>query len=192
MDYTQLMKECKAACRERNACQEGYADLLRAENVVEILNVAVRNWNDVYRSKYADIVADNIIRWFDGLEKDFHEAGIFVNEETRKGIVIVSNAAELLTFGGNARIYVFGDADIEAYDNCEVYCRCSDATIELHDYASGVIERGKVYAYDWSSVESHEKCFCYDYSSVVISKGICHDKGHRRLSWSENVTIIKE
>lgn len=191
MTYEQFMNECKAACRERNACAEGYAELLRAENVVEILTVAVHNWNDVYKSKYADIVAANVIRWYKELKSDFNEAGIFVNEEIRKGIAIVCHTDKVLTFGGNARVYVFDKAHVVARDSSDVYCRSEEAEIELYDNSYGKIEKGKVWAYDWSQVESHQECFCHHHSNVVISSGIAHDFGHRMLSTSENVTVIK-
>lgn len=192
MTYEQFMEECKAACRERNACAEGYAALLRSENVVEMLNVAVHNWNDVYKSKYSDIVAANAVRWYKELKSDFNTAGIFVNEEVSKGLVIVSNTDKVLTFSGNAKVYIFGKAHVIARDNCEVNCRCKDSEIELYDNASGKIEKGKVWAYGWSQVESHQECFCYQHSNVLVSEGVIHDYGHRILSMSENITVIRE
>ena len=192
MTYEQFMEECKAACHERNACQAGYAELLRSENVGQILTTVVHNWNDVYRSKYADIVAKNVVRWYEGLKEDFNKAGIFVNEEIRKGIAVVSDTNQVLQFGGNAKVYVFGKAHIIARDTCQVSCRCEDAEIELYDIASGTIERGKVWVYDWASVESHQECHCYGHSNVLVSEGVLHDHGHRKLSQSDNVTIIKE
>lgn len=181
MDYTQFMNECKAACRERNACQAGYAELLRSGSVEEILTTVVHNWNDVFRSKYADIVAKNVTRWFDGLEAEFHAAGFYVNEETDRGIAIVSHAERQLRFGGRARVYVFAGSHVIIQGSAQVYCRDAESEIEMYDESSGKIEAGRVWAHDWATLESHGDCTCYDRTTVYAYGGTLTDHGHRRL-----------
>lgn len=191
MDYEQFMKECKAACHERHACQEGYEMLLRSESVPEILMTVVRNWDDVWRSKYSDIVAENVTRWFEGLEQEFHAAGFFVNEETAKGIAVVSHPDRVLRFGGRAKVYVFGKAHVIAMDDAQVYCRNAESEIELYDQAYGKIDAGRVSAHNWATVESHQECTCHNHTTVYAYGGVLNDHGHRRLSVAEGVTINK-
>lgn len=190
MNYEQFMQECKAACHERNACADGYQQLLRSQTVPEILLTVVHNWQDVWRSKYSDIVAKNVVRWFTGLEQEFHDAGFFINEETDKGIAVVARPDKVLHFSGRARVYIFDKAHVTACDHCEVYCRNAESEIELFDYAYGKIEAGKVSARDWATVESHQECACYNHTTILVSEGILHDHGHLRLTTGDNVTII--
>lgn len=191
MDYKQFMEECKAACHERNACSEGYQMLLRSESVQEILLTVVRNWTDVWQSKYSDIVAKNIARWFDGLEREFHEAGIFVNEESDRGIVMLSNPGRTLRFTGAARVYLFGTAHVVATDHCTVYCRDDKSEVELYGRAYGKITAGRVSVHDRAQAESHQECTCYDSSKVYAFGGRVYDYGHLKLHTSRNVEIIK-
>ena len=191
MDYEQLMTETKMACHERQACRNGYEMLLRSKNVQEILLTAVKNWDDVWRSKYYDIVADNIERWFYGLEQEFHAAGIYVNEETNKGIAIVSRPDKILSYGGRAKVYVFAKAHIVASDHAEVYCRDENSVVELYDHAYGKIDDGLVMANDCSKVESKGKCICHEQSKVYAMGGVLYDHGHSRLNIANGVEIIK-
>ena len=189
MDYHQFTIECKAACHERHACGNGYQMLLNSQTVPEILNTVACNWNDVWRSKYSDIVAKNITRWFDGLEDEFHASGFFVNEETDKGIVFVSRPGKILTFTGRAKVYIFDTAHVIAKDNVQVYCRDKDSEIELYGYSYGKIEAGRVSAHNTSEVESYQECTCYDRTSVYALSGILHDFGHLQLVVENNVII---
>lgn len=191
MDYEQFMKECKAACHERHACADGYQMLLKSESVQDILMTVVRNWNDVWVSKYADIVAENITRWFSGLEKEFHDSGIFVNEDACKGIVMVSNPGQTLRFAGKAKVYLFGPAHVIATDHSQVYCRDAGGEVELYDYAYGKIDAGRVSAYNRATVESHQECTCHNYTTVYAYGGTLHDKGHHKLHLSDGVTVTK-
>lgn len=190
MDYEQLMEEAKRACRERQACRNGYDMLIRSKNVQEVLLTAVKNWDYVWRSKFYDVVADNIDRWFEGLEQEFHAAGIYVNEPTDKGIAIVSNAEETLVFEGRARVYIFARSRVIAKGGAQVYCRDSESIIELYGRAYGYVEQGMVVAHDWSEVESRGVCYSYDYCKVRAFGGILHDYGHRRLNTDNGVKFI--
>ena len=191
MDYEQFKQECKAACHERHACQQGYEQLLRSANVNDILTTVVRNWDDVWHSKYSDIVAENITRWFSGLEQEFHAAGFYVNEDCRKGIAVVSRPDRTLCFTGRARVYVFAKAHVVATGGARVYCRDAESEIELHGHAYGKIDAGHVSAYDWSDVDSTGDCHCYDHSTVRAYGGTLHDHGHRRLDTANDVKILK-
>ena len=157
MDYEGFKEEWKQACRERHACTKGYEQFLRSNSIGEILQTAVDNWTDVYQSKFADFMAANIVRQFAGLEQEFHDAGFYVNEDSDKGICVV------------------------AHGNAKVYCRNAESEIELHDDAYGKIEAGRVWAYDWATVDSHQECWCEGHATVTIYGGELHDKGHRRI-----------
>lgn len=191
MDFETLKKECKQVCRDYKACAPGYAALLRAETVEEIINVSVYYWNDVWRDRFADAVSKNIERWFEGLENEFHGAGLFVNEESDKGIVIINDNSQTYTFTGRARIYILGKAHIVAKDNCRVFCRCNEAIAELYDNAGGLFLQGKVTAHDFAHVDSHQECTCYQLTNIIVSNGVCHDFGHRHLHVNENAKVLK-
>ena len=182
MDYEQFKEEWKVACKERHACTKGYQQLLASQSVADVLATAVANWTDVYKSKFADFMAENIVRQFEGLRDEFHEAGFFVNEPSDKGICVVCRPDGPLEFGGRARVYVFAQAEVTARDLAQVYCRNKDSVVRLYGNAYGKIEAGRVWAYDFATVDSHEECWCHDRTTVTISGGVVHDEGHRRIN----------
>ena len=181
MNYEGFMTELKQACRERNACKEGYEQLLRSRSVPEILRTVKDNWTDVWESKYADIVERELPRWFAGQEEDFHKAGVYVNEPSKRGLCMVSQAEDVLEFGGNARVYVFGKARVIARDNVELHCRCPEAEIELRDHAWGKVKAGRVMARDFTTVQSWQEVECHDAAHVTVWGGKVTDCGHRVL-----------
>lgn len=182
MDYEQFKDEWKTACRERHACTKGYQQLLSSKSVSDILATAVANWTDVYKSKFADFMAANIVRQFEGLKDEFHAAGFFVNENSDKGICVVCRPDRPLEFDGRARVYIFDQAEVTARGMVQVYCRNKNSVVRLYDNAYGKIEAGRVWAYDFSTVDSHEECWCHDRTIVTISGGVVHDEGHRRMT----------
>lgn len=182
MDYEQFKDEWKTACRERHACTKGYQQLLSSKSVSDILATAVANWTDVYKSKFADFMAANIVRQFEGLKDEFHAAGFFVNENSDKGICVVCRPDRPLEFDGRARVYIFDQAEVTARGMARVYCRNKNSVVRLYDNAYGKIEAGRVWAYDFSTVDSHEECWCHDRTIVTISGGVVHDEGHRRMT----------
>lgn len=191
MDYEGFMNICKTACHERQACKVGYEQLLQSEDVGSILATMYHNWADVWGSKFADVVANRIVEVFDGLEDEFHAEGFYVNEETTRGRVIVANPAKPLRFDGKAEVYIFSKAHVMAFGECKVYCRDAESEIELYDNAYGKIMKGKVWAHNWSMVESHQECTCYNATSILASEGVLYDNGHRRLDLGKDVTVIK-
>ena len=112
--FEQLMNICKSAAHDRNACTEGYAQLLRAENIPQILHVWRQNWDDVYRSRYYDIMAKNIVGVFDQSKDLFHASEVFVNEPAEKGLLIIASPTQPIEVTGSARAYLFTAAEVTA------------------------------------------------------------------------------
>ena len=184
MDYKQMSDELKSLCRQKNACTEGYADLLRSKTVPEIVSTMKHHWDFVWSDKYhfRPVIRKYAEQWFKGQEEECHKAGLYVNESTDRHLAIVTDTDQVLRFGGRAKVYVFGKAHILCYGNCSVYSRCSEAEIEMFDNTWGIIEQGKVWAYNFAQVQSFQEVTCYNACEVIVNAGICHDFGHRKLS----------
>lgn len=183
MDYEQLKKICKAACHDRNACKNGFEALLRANSTEEILAVWKANWDDIYRSKFSDIMAAHIADVYSSLRQDFVRNNVFVNENTEHGLLIVSNPSCKIMVGGNAKAYLFTAADIEAYDNAQVYNRTDGSNVLLRGHAHGCFENGNIVAKEFSYVKGKfSVCHCHDAADIVCMDGTVIDHGHRRIS----------
>jgi hypothetical protein len=152
--FDELKEICRRACHERNACKEGFEALMRAGNTAELMNVWRQNWQDIYQSKFSDVMAEHIVRFHNSarLAREMRRSDVFVNESSERGLVIVCRPCGKISVGGTAKCYVFGDgpAEIAATDHAQVYCRSSRVRISLRGYATAVVSAGDCELFDRS------------------------------------------
>ena len=149
--FEELKAVCNAACHERHACRQGFEAMLLAETTAELMHVWRQNWNDIYESKYADIMTAKIATVSGKLKRDMRRSDVFVNESSDRGLVIVCRPVRPVSVGGRAKCYVFGgDASVTATDHAQVYCRSKGVKIILRGYASAKIEAGDCEIFDRS------------------------------------------
>lgn len=205
---------CHAACRERQACKEGFAQMLRAETPTQLLRAWTDNWADVWKDRYADMLAGKVEGLYAQYLREFHDVGLWVNECCGRGRVLITgvaiggeNAAGMhgptsnerpmmvVRVGGTARAFVVGGAEIHAYGNSIVYNHAAqDAVVVLHDYAHGFIEAGRVVARDQSHVQvsgDGVQAECYGRSEVFMTAGTLTDHGHHSIEAYGERAVVK-
>ena len=151
--FNDLKEICRMACHERQACKPGFEAMLLAENTAQMMQVWRQNWNDIYSSKFADLMPQVVAGLSRQLIQEMRQADVFVNENSRRGLVIVCQPQRKVRIGGGgtARAYVFGgDAEVEATDHAQVYCRHEGVRIILRGYASAKVRAGECEIYDRS------------------------------------------
>lgn len=182
MDGFERLKEiCRVACHERNACKPGFEALMKTESINGILNVWKANWQDIFDSKFADIMVANIVSVYQEMRSDFVLGGVFVNESTESGLLIVSDAKEKIFAGGSAKVYVFTPSEVEATDNAQVYCRAEGSRIVLRGHSYGYIDAGEVEVRDFAHLQGSFTAHTYNASETVVKSGTVIDHGHRRI-----------
>ena len=180
--FERLKEICRSAAHERNACKEGFADLMQTKSVGGIMQVWKDNWDDVYESKYADIMVREIADVYAELHDDFRRSGVYVNEDSDMGLVIVSNPDNPIQVGGTAKVYVFTDAEVTATDNAQVYCRADGAHIILKGHAYGNMKAGMVEVTDFAEAKGSGRFHTFNAAEVAVSSGKVIDHGHRRIA----------
>lgn len=180
--FERLKEICRVACHERNACKDGFEALLKTGSVADILAVWKANWEDVYESKYADIMVENITSVYQELQDEFRASGVFVNEDSDKGLVIVSNPTGPLRFGGTAHVYIFTAADVTATENAQVYCRAEGSHIILQGHSFGKFKAGEVTVKEFAEASGNGVFHTYNAADVAVSSGKVIDHGHRRIA----------
>lgn len=177
-DFERLKEICRVACHERNACRPGFEALMRAETVGDILQVWRQNWQDIYQSKFADVMAGHIVEMGTRLRREFRRNDVFVNESSDRGLVIVCRPKQAVRVGGRAQCYVFGDSGtIEAADHAQVYCRNSGVRIVLRGYAYGRLEAG--------SADIGDRAFLQGTPDALQRSGYARFEGTVKSSRSE-------
>ena len=183
--FDELKEICRRACHERNACKEGFEALMQAESIGGILAVWRKNWHDVYKSKYADVMADNIVGVYARMGDEFRRSEVYVNESSERGLVIICRPTARICLGGTAKGYIFGtDAEVEATDNAQVYCRTAGVMISLlgHAYCSCENREAVVAVRNFAQAHGEMQCHTWNAAQVVITNGTLCDHGHRRIS----------
>ena len=185
MDNFEKLKEiCRQACHERNACEQGFKALMNTETIPQIMQVWKDNWDDVYRSRYSDIMVHRLTELNPSAVEEMRKGGVYVNEDREDGYVIVSNPGRTISVGGTARAYLFTAAEVTATDNAQVYCRTAGAKITLrgHAYCHSEARDAEVTVYNFAHAEGQMQCATYNAAEVVIQGGTLVDHGHRRIA----------
>ena len=185
MDNFEKLKEiCRQACHERNACEQGFKALMSTETIPQIMQVWKDNWDDVYRSRYSDIMVHRLTELNPSAVEEMRKGGVYVNEDREDGYVIISNPDKPINVGGTARAYLFTAAEVTATDNAQVYCRTSGVKVTLrgHAYCHSEARDAVVTVYNFAHAEGQMQCTTYNAAEVVIQGGTLVDHGHRRIA----------
>jgi len=91
--FEEMKAMCHAACRERQACKEGFAQMLRAETPTQLLRAWTDNWADVWKDRYADMLAGKVEGLYAQYRREFHDVGLWVNECCGRGRVLITGVA---------------------------------------------------------------------------------------------------
>ena len=183
-NFEQLKEICRKACHERNACEPGFKALMNTETIPQIMQVWKDNWDDVYRSRYSDIMVRRLAEQSPSMIDEMRKGGVYVNEDRDDGYVIVSNPGRTISVGGTARAYLFTAAEVTATDNAQVYCRTSGVKVTLrgHAYCHSEARDAEVTVYNFAHAEGQMQCTTYNAAEVVIQGGTLVDHGHRRIA----------
>lgn len=182
-NFEQLKEICRVACHERNACKEGFEALMQTENIPQIMQVWKANWDDVFRSRYADIMVKKLTEVGPSMIAEFRKGGVFVNEDREDGYVIISNPDRPVNVGGTARAYIFTAAEVVATENAQVYCRTAGSKITLrgHAYCHCDSCETEVTVYNFAHADGQMRCTTHNAAEVMLQGGTLVDYGHRRI-----------
>lgn len=191
-NFERLKEICRVACHKRNACKPGFEALMQTNSVAGILNVWRNNWHDVFESKYADIMANEITGIYADMRDDFNASNVFVNEPTDKGLLIVTASKEVepspITVSGQAKCYIFDSGSVIATDDAEVYCRDEKGRVVLTGHSQGFFTAGQVEIRNYAKAIGTFTGQCYNAAYVILRGGTVIDHGHLGISaWNDSV-----
>lgn len=171
--FLRLKDLCTRACHERQACTEGYRQMLAAQNVSQMMAVWRANWDDVVTGKFATFT-HHLPALYPDIREEMNAAGVYLNECPQRikpnVLVIVTGgtAAEPVEIFALAQAYVTDTACVVAYGYSQVYNTCaSQAQIVLRDRTYCSAESGMVEARDYSSLRCAGTCRAFLHGSTV-------------------------
>ena len=83
-----------------------------------------------------------------------------------------------LVIHGRNRVYVLGNLPVTVTDNSSVHVNSDRAVVTVCGSARANIERGTLIARDRAVVNGKGLITCYDSTTIYVSGGVLHDKGH--------------
>lgn len=186
---------CHAACRERQACKEGFAQMMRAETPTQLLRAWTDNWADVWKDRYADMLAGKVEGLYAQYRREFHDVGLWVNESSWRGRVLITGVA----LGGQTAEHPNSPNSDESPTNggesADVAGRTSDhttggrMTVRVGGTARAFVVGGaEVHAYGNSIVYNHAAqdatVVLHDYAHGFIEAGcvVARDQSHVQVS----------
>lgn len=180
--FERFKKLCTDILSQSGNCKESQADMAAANTVPELVAVWLKYWHGLITEVPQQTIAA-LSEVYDDYKDEINAAGVYFNESTDKGEVLVGDCPNVLKFRDKAKVYVLGKAEVCAYDHVYVYADNEDAKILLNDYSRGNIHKSTVHACDWSSViTDSNKVFCADAATVDITGGVVCDAGHREIN----------
>jgi hypothetical protein len=189
-DFEQLKEICRKACHERNACKPGFEAMLKAEDIGQMMQVWRENWEDLYESKYADILPQYIDDAYATFGEEMRQSGVYVNEDAGDGLLIVANPGKPIRAYGTADCYIFGVAEVTGEDNAKVHARTDEATVTLTGYSQGFFKAGRAEIRNFSKAQGFFDGDCYDAAYVILRGGTLRDHGHREImAWGSEATV---
>lgn len=192
-EFEKLKEICRVAAHERSACEQGFKALMETQSFADIMRVWRENWDDIYNSKYADIMAKKIVGVFAEAKDLFHASQVYVNEPAEMGLVIVSSPQQPIEVSGRAKAYLFTAAEVTARDNAQVYCRDKEAVVTLRDHAYGHFKDGTARVYDFSEAKGvFRECHTYNAAEVMANGGKVVDHGHRRIAAYVDTSVYSD
>lgn len=170
--YTQLKQRAQEETRANGACKQGYHDLLKAEDIGQFAGV-LRKYRSEMLSKFKDSTLAILEEFYPANKETFNRIGIYYNEDSETGTVIVSGPAALtVKVSGDAKCYACGYATILVSDNAHVVsndCTCIKAygrsKVQLYGKSEG-------FAYEFSEIKANQYNLVHVYGNAhVIASG---------------------
>lgn len=193
--FEEMKAMCHAACRERQACKEGFAQMMRAETPTQLLRAWTDNWADVWKDRYADMLAGKVEALYAQYRREFHDVGLWVNECCGRGRVLITGVA----LGGQTAEHPNGPTNGGTPDGDESPNAIGGQTAEHRDAPmmrvsvggtarAFVVGGAEVHAYGNSIVYNHAAqdavVVLHDYAHGFIEAGrvVARDQSHVQVS----------
>lgn len=161
--FEHIKEQAKLMAKRQNACTEGFRKLVAATNLGELRAVLHQYWSDILSMLRKDnfmLLRDSYVSY----KAEFNAIGIWFNESTDQGKVILTEGA--FEVFGNARAWAYENASVDLNDmaRCSAFgkvfvCARGNSVLFLSDKASCyAYERSNINANGHSEVDAFESC----------------------------------
>lgn len=183
-----LKQLCISILAQSGNCEASQHDFGETETIGQLCAVWHKYWHGMI-TEVPQQVIDGFREVYPEYKKDFNAEGIFYNEDSQTGYVLIGDSDEPihLSFARNA--YVLGKAHVVLHLQASVLAMNAGCKIELFDSSRATIKEGYGIARNRSQLTTMGDAECYDCATVRITDGTLQDNGHGAIYAYGKATI---
>ena len=172
---------CVHILAQSGNCQESQHAFKSTQSIPEMCEAWRKYWHGLI-TEVPQQVIDAFKAVYPEFKADINQGGIFYNEDSPTGTVLVGDTDEEIHLYSSRKIYVLGKAHVILHNAATALVMNEGCKIELLDGSKATIKAGYGIARNYAHLVTCQEAECYDQSVVFISDGILHDHGHKKIN----------
>ena len=180
--HTQRFKTlCVNILAQSGNCQESQHAFISAQSIPDMCE-AVRKEGHGLITEVPQQVIDAFKAVYPEFKTDINQGGIFYNEDSPTGTVLVGDTDDVIHLYSSRKIYVLGKAHVILHNAATALVMNEGCKIELLDGSKATIKAGYGIARNYAHLVTGSEAESYDQSVVFITDGTLHDHGHQKIN----------
>lgn len=172
---------CVHILAQSGNCQESQHAFKSTQSIPEMCEAWRKYWHGLI-TEVPQQVIDAFKAVYPEFKADINQGGIFYNEDSPTGTVLVGDTDEEIHLYSSRKIYVLGKAHVILHNAATALVMNEGCKIELLDGSKATIKAGYGIARNYAHLVTCQEAECYDQSVVFITDGILHDHGHKKIN----------
>lgn len=172
---------CVHILAQSGNCQESQHAFRSTQSIPEMCEAWRKYWHGLI-TEVPQQVIDAFKAVYPEFKADINLGGIFYNEDSPTGTVLVGDTDEEIHLYSSRKIYVLGKAHVILHNAATALVMNEGCKVELLDGSKATIKAGYGIARNYAHLVTCQEAECYDQSVVFITDGILHDHGHKKIN----------
>lgn len=172
---------CVHILAQSGNCQESQHAFKNTQSIPEMCEAWRKYWHGLI-TEVPQQVIDAFKAVYPEFKADINQGGIFYNEDSPTGTVLVGDTDEEIHLYSSRKIYVLGKAHVILHNAATALVMNEGCKVELLDGSKATIKAGYGIARNYAHLVTCKEAECYDQSVVFITDGTLHDHGHQKIN----------
>lgn len=172
---------CVNILAQSGNCQKSQHAFKSTQSIPEMCEAWRKYWHGLI-TEVPQQVIDAFKAVYPEFKADINQGGIFYNEDSLTGTVLVGDTDEEIHLYSSRKIYVLGKAHVILHNAATALVMNEGCKVELLDGSKATIKAGYGIARNYAHMVTCQEAECYDQSVVFITDGTLHDHGHKKIN----------
>ena len=168
---------CVNILAQSGNCQESQHAFKSTQSIPDMCEAWRKYWHGLI-TEVPQQVIDAFKAVYPEFKADINHGGIFYNEDSPTGTVLVGDTDEVIHLYSSRKIYVLGKAHVILHNAATALVMNEGCKVELLDGSKAVYVIARNYSHLVTGCEAES----YDQSVVFITDGTLHDHGHQKIN----------